>query len=68
MNFLQQHHCLVLMLSTMCTVFGTLVLLQNVLLHCHETIKAVVVQARFSADTNVTNGMVPLLVTQVNML
>ena len=68
MIFLEQHQFLVHLPSALRIVFGPPILLQNVLFHCHETIKCIAVLARFSADTNGINGMVPLLVTEVDML
>ena len=68
MNFLEQQQCLVHLAGALLTVLGLLVITQNILFHCHETIKCIVVLAWFPADTNGTNCMVPLLVTEIHVL
>ena len=68
MNFLEQQQRLVHLVRTLLTVLGLLVFIQNILLHYHEPIKCIVVLAWFPADTNGTNCMVPLLVTEIHVL
>ena len=65
---MEQHQYLVHSPGALRNVFGLLIFLQIVPVHCHETIKCIVVLARFTADINGNNCMVPLLATEVNML
>ena len=67
-NFLEQQQRLVHLAVALLAVLGLLVIAQNILFHCHETIKCIVMLAWLAADTNGTNCMVPLLVTKIRVL
>ena len=68
MYFLELQQHLVHLPGALLAVLGILVSARNILFYCHETIKCIVVFARLPTNTDGTNFMVPLLVTEIHML